>query len=551
MRRRKTSRQLVLSALMGLIGAVALVSANATAAPQAPSKDSSAAARGGTFRILNTSDMDHIDSGLAYFSHSWTAMGATQLRLYYYPYVKGPASQRIAPMAAAGMPRISNGGKTYTITIKKGFRFSNPAGTAVTAASFKRAFDRAVNKEFQSPASPFLDDVASVRTTGSHTLQITTRRVAPDFLGRLTMPFFAAVLPSTPLNAEVTKGPLYSAGPYYFQEWNRQTSALAVRNPHWNNAKEPWKSLGFANNVDRITWGGVGGDLATHRLQCERNEADSCGFPTAQAKELADKYGVNKGRFMVDKDVLVWRVDLNNEQPLFRNNPSLRKAVLHALDRRFMTAQHGYLAGNRTDQMLPPLMPGFKDFNLYSLKGPNYTRAKALAQGNLRGGKAVFYAFNRAQGPAVAQSVQFNLQQIGLDVEIKMFDRVVQNTKAGTRGEAFDITHEGWHADYLDPSQFINVILDGRRLQAENNVNSSYFSGGGVQNFNRKLDAAYAASGAKRLNLYAELDRDIMANGAPSAPYIAGTTRRFFGPDVGCYLANGQVGTVLVNICKT
>ena len=42
-----------------------------------------------------------------------------------------------------------------------------------------------------------------------------------------------------------------------------------------------------------------------------------------------------------------------------------------------------------------------------------------------------------------------------------------------------------------------------------------------------------------------------MANGAPTAPYISGTTRRFFGPNVGCYVSNGQVGTVLVNICKT
>jgi ABC-type oligopeptide transport system substrate-binding subunit len=365
------------------------------------------------------------------------------------------------------------------------------------------------------------------------------------------MPFFSAVPASFPLDAEVDKGPIVSAGPYFVQSWNKQSSALAVRNPHWNRNQEPFKSLGFQNNVDRITYGGIGGDLATHRLQCEQNEADICGFPTTQAKELADKYGVNKGRFMVDQDLLVWRVDMNNEQALFRNNPRLRRAVLHALDRRFMTAQHGYLAGKRTDQFLPYGMPGFKEFNIYSLKGPNYRVAQDLARGNTRGGKAVFYAFNRAQGPPVAQSVQFNLKQIGLDVEIKLFDRVVQNTKAATRGEAFDLTHEGWHADYPDPSNFINVLLDGRRLQAENNVNSSYFSGGGVQNYTRKLDAAYAASGSTRLNLYSALDRDIMANGAPTAPYISGTTRRFFGPDVGCYVANGQVGTVLVNICKT
>ena len=537
------------SALMALVGASLLVAATASGGTTGSSSASqSEAQRGGTYRILNTSDFDHIDTALSYFTHSWNLAGATQLRLYWYPYVAGAASERITPMAAQGLPRISNNGRRYTISVKQGFRFSN--GQPVTAANFKRAFDRATNQKLQSPAASFLDDVANVSAPNARTLVINLKRVAPDFVARITMPFFSAVTMSTPLDTEVTKGPLHSAGPYYLTEWNKNTSALVVRNPQWNNAREPWKSLGLQNNIDRITWAGMGGDLATHRLQCENNEADACGFPTAQAKELADKYGVNKGRFMVDKDLLVWRVDLNNEQPLFKDNPKLRQAVLHAVDRRFMTAQHGYLAGRRTDQFIPYGMAGFKEANIYSIKGPNYARARQLAQGNLRTGKAVFYAFNRAQGPAVAQSVQFNLKQIGLDVEIKLFDRVVQNTKAATRGEPFDITHEGWHADYPDPSNFINVLLDGRRLQAENNVNSSYFSGGGVANYNRKLDAAFAATGATRLNLYAALDRDIMANGAPTATYISGTTRRFFGPDVGCFISNAQVGTVLTTICK-
>jgi ABC-type oligopeptide transport system substrate-binding subunit len=195
-------------------------------------------------------------------------------------------------------------------------------------------------------------------------------------------------------------------------------------------------------------------------------------------------------------------------------------------------------------------MPGFKEADIYSLKGPNYAKARQLAQGNTRSGKAIFYAYNRAAGPGVAQSVQFNLKQIGLDVEIKLFDRVVQNTKAGTRGEPFDITHEGWHADYPDPDNFINVLLDGRRLQPENNVNSSYYSGDGVANFNKKLDDAFAASGSKRLNLYAALDREVMANGAPAATYISGNVRHFVSNSTGCYQYSPSVNLVLVQICK-
>ena len=61
-------------------------------------------------------------------------------------------------------------------------------------------------------------------------------------------------------------------------------------------------------------------------------------------------------------------------------------------------------------------MPGFKEADLYSLKGPNYVKAKALAAGNTRAGKAVMYTFNTAQGPPIAQSVQFNLKQIGIAI---------------------------------------------------------------------------------------------------------------------------------------
>jgi ABC-type transport system substrate-binding protein len=538
-----------LSAVLALVGASLLIAASASGGTAgSAASDQTQVRKGGTHRILSTSDLDHIDTALSYFTHSWNMHGATQLRMYYYPYVNGPRSERIEPMAAQGPPRVSSDGKTYTIAIKRGFKFSN--GQDVTAANFKRAFDRAQNSKLQSPAISFMEDVASVRTTNQYTLQIRLKRAAPDFLARITMPFFSAVLMSTPLDTEVDKGPLHSAGPYYVQEWNKKTSSLTVRNPHWNNAREPFKSLGFQNNVDRITRSGVGGDLATHRLQCERNEADMCGFPSAQAKELADKYGVNKGRFFVDKDLIVWRIDLNTEQPLFKGNPKLRQAVLHALDRRFMTAQHGFLSGKRTDQFLPYGMGGFKEFDIYSVKGPNYAKAKELAQGNTRTGKAIYYAFSRSPGPAVAQSVQFNLKQIGLDVEIKIFDRVVQNTKAATRGEPFDLTNEGWHADYPDPSNFINVLLDGRRLQAENNVNTSYYSGDGVANYARKLDQAFAATGAQRLNLYAQLDREIMANGAPSGTYISGYNQRFFGPDVGCVAYNAQVSTILTTICK-
>ena len=61
------------------------------------------------------------------------------------------------PEVAAGLPVISRDGKTYTFTIKPGFRFSN--GQAVTARSFVDAFNRFANPRMQSTGVAFLDIV--------------------------------------------------------------------------------------------------------------------------------------------------------------------------------------------------------------------------------------------------------------------------------------------------------------------------------------------------------------------------------------------------------
>jgi ABC-type transport system substrate-binding protein len=495
------------------------------------------AARGGTLRVDLTSDFDYIDTSLAYFSHSWQLLNATQLKMLGFPDKEGAAGSRMVPHAAAGFPKVSRDGKTYTFTIKQGFKFSD--GSAVTSASFRAAIARALNPRMQSPASSFLDDVASYRTPNSRTLVVRLKVVAPDFLARMTMPFFSAIPANRPIVPEGVGAPLVSAGPYYVREWKKNDSALAVRNPNWNNARAPYKALGRPALVNQIVWK-AGVTPAASRLRVENNDTDLGYAAPAQYSEIAQRYGINKGRFFVRKNMVFWYLALNNNSPLFRNNVRLRQAVNHAIDRPQMVRQHGYLGGGRTDQVLPPGMPGFRDANIYSLRGANAARANQLARGNTRGGKAVFYAFNTSFGPTVAQVVQFNLRQIGIDVEIKQFDRVVQHEKVGTRGEPFDISHSGWGADYPDPYNFINVLLDGRRIQASNNVNESYFN---TPSYNRKMEQASRLFGPARLRAYGNLDIDISRNQAPLAPYVNTNARIFVSASTGPFVFSGVNST--------
>jgi peptide/nickel transport system substrate-binding protein len=195
-------------------------------------------------------------------------------------------------------------------------------------------------------------------------------------------------------------------------------------------------------------------------------------------------------------------------------------------------------------------MPGYKDWSIYPLGGVNgaaVAKAKSLASGNLRGGKATFYSFNTSFGPTVAQVVQFNLKQIGLAADIKLFDRVVETEKGGTRGEPFDLLLNGWGADYPDPNNFINVLLDGTNIQATNNQNLSYFND---PSFNKRMAQAAVLSGDKRLAAYAALDRDLSRAGAVLG-YVNTNGRYYVSQSTGCFAVPPVQGSIdLVAVCK-
>ena len=535
-----------LSLALAACGAGLLVSAGFAGSAAAPQAAATSEARGGTLRVDLRTDWDYVDPALAYFSQSWQILNATNLKLLGFPDKEGAAGGRMVAQAAAGFPRVSADGRTYTFTVRPGFKFND--GKAVTAANFAASFRRALDQRMQSPASSFLDDVASYNAKGM-TFTVRLKTVAPDFLARMTMPFFSAIPTNLPTSPEGVGAPIASAGPYHIREWVKGRSAVVVRNPHWNNAREPFKSLGRPANVDRMTFT-VGNSLEAILLRLKRNETDLGNIPPAAAAELADEFGINKGRFFIRKQLTTWFLSLNNNQPLFRGNAKLRQAINHAIDRPQLVRQYGFLGGGRSDQVLPPGMPGFRDAKIYPLVGVNnaaLTRARALARGNTREGKATLYTWNSAPGPGLAQVVQFNLRQIGIDVEIRTFDRVVQHEKSATRGEPFDITIEGWGADYADPYNFLNVLLDGRRIQATNNVNTSYFNDPA---YNRRMEQVSRLSGDARYNGYAQLDADISRNAAPMAPFINTNAKILVSQNVGCYTYSTVGGsTNLAAVC--
>ena len=159
------------------------------------------------------------------FTTSWQLEYATGLELYTYPDKPAPEGSRLVHEAAAGFPLISADGKTYTIVVKPGFRFSD--GTPVTAANFAFAINRALQKAIESPAILFMEGIVGAdavysgkasAVSGVHVRgdKLVIELVEPDgaFTAKLATPFFQAIKTGMPLDANgVSVYP--SAGPYY------------------------------------------------------------------------------------------------------------------------------------------------------------------------------------------------------------------------------------------------------------------------------------------------------------------------------------------------
>ena len=522
---RKILSLVAFAAGCGLLAASALASVN-----QEPPAD--------TFRLSLTVDIDYVDPALSYHLPSWRLEYATGAMLFNYPDAPAPRGSRLVPEVAAGFPTISRDGQTYTIRLKRTYRFSD--GRRVRAANFVRAFERALHPRMRSPASDFLRDVRSVAAVGPLMLRIRTRRRAHDLVSRLAMPFFMAVPANLPVNPDGVQAPLPSAGPYFIREWTPNRRIVLVRNRFYGGPRP--------HNVSEILVD-TGLPLETIKLNIDRGATDTGDVPPAAHAELGERHGVARrspGRYFVNPGATIHYIAFNHRRRLFGGptplgNVRLKRAINFALNRRALMDQFGEYGGITSDQLLPPTMRGFRDAAIYPRR-PDLARARRLATGSQRSDiRGKFGCPYRQYGPAVCQLAQANMREIGLNVEIRFpyhgcFPPCASDS---------DLSLESWHMDYFDPYSFI-FLVDGATIRPANNSNYSLFND---PRYNRKIRLANQLAGEPRYRAFAALDHDLMRNAAPVAVFGVANDRHYVSARTGCYHHHPVYSLDLPAIC--
>jgi peptide/nickel transport system substrate-binding protein len=261
-------------AAIAAIAAVALLAAGSGAAGAATrAATAKRAQKGGTITVLSAGDVDHIDPGQAYYSFSYEVAYATQRPLLAFK----PSSVQAIPDLAAAMPTVSKDGRTVTVHIRRGVRFSPPVNREVTSAAVKYAIDRGFASSVANGYAPAyfgdivgapkkptstVPNIRGIETPSKTTLVFKLQHPSGVFLGALGLPATAPVPAEYARKFDAKTQSDYglhqvATGPYMIKNNSSgsingvgyQPSKLIdlVRNPSWN-AKTSWRPA-YANEI--------------------------------------------------------------------------------------------------------------------------------------------------------------------------------------------------------------------------------------------------------------------------------------------------------------
>src|SRR5579862_3535783 len=585
-------RKSLLSLFMLSMGVALLVAAMVVGVASAKSQRSSS---GGTLIVTQAgTGFDTLDPQLSYVSNDWGLLYNTELTLLNFPTAAGVAGTHLIPQAATAFPNVTNGGKTYVFKIRSGLRLSD--GSAVTAANFQRSFERNLSPKMFAPygiydgLDVFLQGGQAFAETGAYahdskggcnvskgagskcslnppqhisgvvasglTLTLKLNKVVPQFQSIMGMPWFMAIPANLPYNN--TAGGILkyaSGGPYYIASNDNQSLTTLKRNNYFPSTS--YFTSNWPSNPTSIVIKSYPNSNGTPQLlQAEKNQVDIAGVASQDVVAVKNKYGVNanNGQFHVGPTTcILWNAMNNASANGTTSQFKIRKALNYAMSRTAENNFNGPLAGDASEQVLVPAIPGYKKITYYGGKG-NLSAAQSTGGSALNGAPLVIY-YNVASNSQtnIAEYMQSQADKLNMHATLQASDSsgyyhplMTKSIAEGAGG--YNITASGgWCADYEDGYDYFNVNFDGRTIGDTGNTDYMYFNNA---TFNSDMDHAASLTGSARATAYGNLDKEFMQNYAPIIPKQIPNTREFSSKRVGNWIYSTWWGQGFWNAIK-
>jgi peptide/nickel transport system substrate-binding protein len=546
-----------LAAVTALLGAAGCGGGddNDSGTAQKSSSAPSGAKAGGDLTVLYNGDTDNIDPGISYYQYGMNIAYATQRPLYSY---KPDNAKDLEPDLAEGPPQISEDGKTVTVKIRTGVKFSPPVNREVTSKDVKygieRGFLKTVNgpyvgaymgdmvglKDFQSGKAK---DIKGIETPDDHTVVIKlTRPRGAIVAGCLSMPASAPVPKEYAAKFDAKQPSSYgqhqvATGPYMVQNdssgkltgYKPASQIKLVRNPNWD-AKTDYKPA-YLNSITIKE--GVDPDVGARQI-VDGSHLVSGDFQLTPAT-LQRVSRENKDLLVLTPPTGRFRyIALNTTVKPF-DNVNVRKAITAAFDRTALRqAFGGPLVGDIPTHWIPPGQPGFAEAGGNDGPGVDFLAKPegdvALAQEYMKKagypsgkytGSQTFTAVsdNATQQLKVAEVAQQQFAKLGFKIKLKGVTRDSMYTKfcQVKKEEPPVCPSVGWLKDFADPETLLDPVFNGKNILDVGNSNFAQLNDPKV---NAAIDKAEVVNDpAKRNQAWGDVDKAV-TEAAPGVPWL-------------------------------
>ncbi len=479
--------------------------------------------KGGTLKLTNHDNPDSYDPVRAYYANIWNFMKGYYVRTLLTNQAK-PGEEGLVLTAdlATDLPKIEDGGKKYTFTLRNGLKFED--GTPITSKDVKYGIERVFAQDVLSGGPSYLIDVLdqgqkypgpykdtdpdklglkSVQTPDDSTIVFTLKEPLSDFPYLLAMPGAGPVPKAKDTGERYSNHPV-SSGPYKFESYDEGKKAVLVRNDQWDPKTDSIRKalpdrieVTFGTAVEEIDAQLISGDVDLDLAQTGVQQGSQAKvLLNPDVKKNADAPTTGFIRYFA----------LNTKVAPF-DNVHCRKAVQYATDKIAMqTARGGPDAGGDiATNMLPPNIaghdPNLDPFNTKSGKPQvDKAREELAACGKPNGFDTVIATRNSGKEPKTAEALQAALKNVGINARLdpsdaSLYFRSTIGAPSNTLSKGYGIMMAGWGADFPTASGFLAVLVDGRLILPSGNNNYSELNNAEV---NQLIDQAKAESDPKK-----------------------------------------------------
>lgn len=494
---------------------------------------------GGTIQVYQESGLTHLDPGQIYVSDAGQVANLLFRRLTQFKEDdKGNVS--VVGDLATDSGKSSDGGKTWTFTLKDGIKDSN--GSAITSADVRHTVERQFAK-FIFDGPPYLqtwlagDKYASdyrkllpgggfdgkhlpasvLDTPDDKTVIFHFDTARPDLPQTLAMAGYAVVPEKTDTKESYDKAPV-ATGPYKIASYKIGKSLVLTKNTNWDPKTDAVRNQypdGFNFQF------GITESTQTKRLIADQGDDKNAiqltgAVEATQIQDVIGNAAVNK-RTTKGYQPYVMQLSFNLDRV---KDKKVREAITYAVNSKSLIAgEGGAYGGDVAPNYFAPTLPGYEaTYDPYGrLKTPqgNIAKAKEILKDVPAAEKKVVFAYaNSEAGQKRKVAIEDALTKVGFNVVSKEVDAASYYEQIGKLNNPYDMYITGWGQDWPSAGTVITPVYDPAQV-ADGSPNYSHVKDPKVKEL---IKTALTQEPTEAAKTWKEAQHYLLENVIPSAP---------------------------------